>query len=122
MTGDKVVTFPGAEPLPENLIQRQEDPKRYTRFCTHGRITLDEHQRLVNCADCGAVLDPFQFLLKQADLLQRAWDNYRMASRKVEELNTSISNLQTEEKRLKARVRRAKEAQPVIDTRGKDRL
>ena len=119
---DKVVTFPGAEPLPENLIRREDDPKRHTRFCTHGRITLDEHQRLVNCADCSAVLDPFQFLLKQADMLQRAWDHYRMASRKVEELNTSIANLQAEEKRLKARVRRAKETQPVIDTRGKDKL
>lgn len=119
---DKVVTFPGAEPLPENLIQREDDPKRYTRFCTHGRITLDEHQRLVNCAECGAVLDPFQFLLKQTDLLQRAWDNYRMASRKVDELNTSIGNLKTEEKRLKGRVQRAKLAQPVIDTRGKDKL
>lgn len=119
---DKVVIFPGAEPLPPNLIEREDDQKRFTRFCTHGRITLDEHNRLVNCADCAAVLDPFQFLMKQADLLQRAWDNYRMASRKVEELSTSISNLKTEEKRLKARVQRAKETQPVIDTRGKDKL
>lgn len=119
---DKVISFPGAEPLPENLLQREEDPKRWTRFCTHGRITLDEHQRLVNCAECGAVLDPFQFLLKQADLLQRAWANHRMAAAKVEELNTSISNLKTEEKRLKGRVARAKAAQPVIDTRGKDKL
>jgi hypothetical protein len=119
---DKVVTFPGAEPLPENLIQREEDHLGRTRYCTHGRITLDEHQRLVNCADCGAVLDPFQFLLKQAELLQRAWDNHRMAARKVEELNASISNLKAEEKRLKGRVARAKAAQPVIDTRGKDRL
>lgn len=119
---DKIVSFPGSEPLPENLVRREEDPHRHTRFCTHGRITLDEHNRMVSCAECGATLDPFQFLLKQADLLQRAWDNYRMASRKVDELHSSISNLQTEEKRLKARVRRAKDAQPIIDTRGKDRL
>lgn len=119
---DKVVTFPGAEPLPENLIERKEDPKRYTRYCHHARITLDEHNRLVNCAECGATLDPFQFLLQQADLLQRAWANHRMAAKKVEDLNTSIANLQAEEKRLKGRVRRAKEAQPVIDTRGKDKL
>ena len=119
---DKIVTFPGAEPLPENLIQRQEDPKRYTRYCDHGRITLDEHNRLVSCAECGATLDPFQYLLKQADVLQRAWTNYRIAAKKVEDLSTSISNLLAEEKRIKGRVRRAKEAQPVIDTRGKDRL
>jgi hypothetical protein len=119
---DKVVSFPGAEPLPENLIQRQDDLRRRMHYCTHGRITLDAHNRLVTCAECGATLDPFQFLLQQADLLQRAWANHRMAAAKVDELNTSIGNLQAEEKRLKGRIRRAKETQPVIDTRGKDRL
>lgn len=119
---DKVISFPGAEPLPENLLTVKENHKHQFNYCNHGRIVLDHHNRLVNCAECGATLDPFQFLEKQADLLQRAWRNYSMAQRKVEELSTSIANLMAEEKRIKGRIRRAKDSQPVIDMRGKDKL
>jgi uncharacterized small protein (DUF1192 family) len=117
---DKVVSFPGAEPLPENLIQ-VADSKPHN-YCQHGTITLDPHKRLVECSVCGAVLDPFDFLEQQARLLQRAWQHHGMAQAKVTELNTSIGNLQTELKRLKGQVARARDKVPAIDVRGKDKL
>lgn len=117
---DTVVSFPGAEPLPENLIQRvDKDPWSH---CQHGRITLDEHQRSVTCRDCGRVLDPFQFLQQQADLLRRAWSNHDSAQHKVQELVDRIAALKKEHDSLLGKVRRLKEKMPVVDVRGKDRL
>lgn len=116
----KVVSLPGAEPLPENLLQASDrDPWSH---CAHGRITLDVHERTVNCRDCGRVLDPFQFLQKQADLLQRAWSNHDAAKRKVQELVDRIHALKKEHDSLQGKVRRLKEKMPVVDVRGKDRL
>lgn len=117
---DKILSFPSAEPLPENLIERvDKDP--YS-MCRHERITLDEHQRTVNCRDCGRVLDAFGFLSKQADLLQRAWRNHDSAERKVKDLTERIGALMKEEKRLRGLVGRLREKVPVVDVRGKDRL
>jgi hypothetical protein len=117
---DKVVTFPGAEPLPENIIN-VADSKPHN-YCQHPSITLDPHKRVVECEACGAVLDPFEFLERQANLLQRAWQNHRAAQNKVSELHTAISNLNVELKRLKGKVSRAREKVPVLDVRGKDQL
>lgn len=117
---EKIVQLPGTEALPENLLEsKDKDP--YS-LCQHGRITLDEHQRTVNCRDCGRVLDPFNFLQYQAHLLQRAWRNHDMAKAKVSELNTRIEALTKELKSLQGKVARAKEKVPTIDVRGKDKL
>lgn len=117
---DNVTTFPGKDPLPENLIQREDkDPWSH---CQHGRITLDEHQRTVNCRDCGRVLDPFNFLSMQAGLLQRAWQHHDMAKHKLQELTDRIGALKKEHDSLLGKVRRLKEKMPVVDVRGKDRL
>lgn len=119
---DKVISFPGAEPLPENPIQIKDDPLRHTRFCQHGRISLDEHQRVVSCRDCAAVLDPFEFLRDNARTLQRAWSNHAVAHRKVHELTERIEALTKEHKRLQGKVARLREKVPTLDVRGEDRL
>lgn len=119
---EKVISFPGAEPLPENLIQIKDDPLRYTRHCRHDRISLDEHQRVVSCLDCSAVLDPFEFLSNNARTLQRAWSNYAAATRKVQELTDRIAALAKEQKSLQGKVSRLREKVPTVEVRGKDRL
>lgn len=117
---EKVVQIRSAEALPENLITA-DDKDRYS-VCRHERITLDEHQRTVNCRGCGRVLDPFQFLQHESHLLQRAWANHDIAARKVTELSERISVLTKEYTSLKGKVARLREKMPTIDVRGKDRL
>lgn len=119
---DKILSFPGAEPLPENLVELKDDTQRLMRYCEHGRITLDEHQRTVGCRDCGAILDPFNFLRDNARTLQRAWINHGLAQRKVKELTDRIEALNKERESLQGKVRRLREKVPVVDVRGKDRL
>lgn len=106
MSDDKVVrAFPVAE-IPENLLAIEPRGAGVPYFCAHESVSLNEHDRVVNCARCGATLDPFNFLLSNARTIQMAWQNYREAQRKVSELNERIAVLAKEEKRLRAQVKR----------------
>lgn len=122
MADDKVVhAFPGTE-LPENLMQVEPRNAALPYHCAHEAIRLDQHDRAVFCARCGATLDPFMFLLNNAVTIQRAWQNHGEANRKVRELLDRIEVLQKEEKRLSAMVKRRQEKVGVIDVRGKSTL
>lgn len=116
--GDKVVSFPGTEPLPENPLT----VKRPKGLCQHEAITLDEHQRQVQCARCCAVLDPFDYLRHNARTLQVAWQNYRVVQGKVGELQERVDVLAKEHKRLTAQVKRLQDKAPTINVRGEDKL
>jgi len=117
---DNVTPFPGGAELPENPLQLA--PHR-SGWCSHPAIVLDHHTRSVHCADlkCGAVLDPFNYLLNNANTLQRAWSNYREASRQASEAAERVSVLKKEEQRLRAMVKRLQEKSgAVVNVRAKD--
>lgn len=104
--GDNVVrAFPAAE-MPENLLAIEQRPAGVPYFCNHEAVTLNEHDRVVNCTRCGATLDPFSFLMSNARTIQMAWSNYKEAKHKVAELHDRIAMLAKEEKRLRAQVKR----------------
>lgn len=114
---EKIISFPGAEPLPENPLTVERGP---LKFCNHDRITLDEHRRTVRCTDCDKVFDPFNYLLGNAQSITRAWSSYREVMRRAEEKQQSVELLAKEEKRLKARVKTLKDkVEPGIDIKGK---
>lgn len=115
---DKIVSFPTAEPLPENPISI----KRNDRYCRHDRVSLDEHQRTVNCLMCGGVLDAFAFLHKNAAVIQTAWHQHSEVMRKVREVQQRIDLLEKERKRLAGQVKRLQDKAPSLDLRGKDLL
>ncbi|WP_343724876.1 hypothetical protein [Herbaspirillum huttiense] len=120
MSEQNVVSFPGVpQEVPEQTITLEKQP---FNMCQHAKISLDSHQRLVNCAQCGAVLDPFEYLVKNAVVLRRAWTDHASVKHVLADMNDRAAALKKEEQRLKASVRRLKEKQPVIDTRGKGTL
>lgn len=122
MTDNKVVhAFPTTE-LPPNLLQIEPRPAGMPYHCQHGAIRIDAHDRTVQCADCTAALDPFDFLLNNAVTLRRAWENHRATTHAVAELNERLSVLKKEEKRLRAMVKRLNDKVAVVDVRGKSGL
>ena len=113
---DNVTAFPGIE-LPENPMQLVPRPPGY---CDHSAIVIDEHNRVVTCADskCGATLDPFNFLCSNATTLQRAWSNYAYVTRQVAEVTERVHALKKEEQRMRGMVKRLQEkAGSVINVR-----
>ena len=68
----KVVAFPGhsvSDAIPQSPFEIAKSDKRVCRH--HMRVRLDLHQREVSCADCYAVLDPFDYLVNNATVVQR---------------------------------------------------
>lgn len=122
MSEGNVTPLPGATGLPENPLQvapRQRD------WCSHDTVLLDAHDRSVKCANlkCGAILDPFNFLLSNAHTIEAAWRNYREASRQAHEVAERVHQLKKEEQRLRAMVKRLQDKTgAVLAVRGKETL
>lgn len=88
------------------------------RFCQHGRIEADEHTRTLICHDCGATLDAFDFVRKQALTIQNAWASYAHLKREASDLVGRVDALKKEEQRIKSRLKTARSKLPIISTRG----
>lgn len=119
-TENNVHALPGADGLPANPLQLA--PRRL-HFCSHADVLLDEHTRTITCSDpkCGAVLDPFSFLLSNAQTIQRAWSNYKHVSAQASEIAERVHALKKEEQRLRAMVKRLQEKSGgLLSTRPKE--
>ncbi len=114
MTDEKVVRLPGTEDLPENPIQISGKQG----WCQHPNINLDTHDRTVVCGNCGATLDPFDFLHSNARTLQTAWMRYRDVQYKVAEVEKRLHAMAKEEKRLRAQVKRLQDKTVSVNVRG----
>lgn len=121
---NRVVAFPTSEPMPTNPMVIDDSLRPI--HCGHAEVSLDTHNRVVNCQKCGATLDPFNFLATNARTIQSAWSAYRIAEAKARETHERVVVLQKELKRLQGRVRtlQQKEAQSaqVLNVRGKELL
>lgn len=109
-----VVAFKAAEIGEPPMTVKREN----FSFCKHGRIEADEHTRTLICHDCGATLDAFDFVRKQALTIQQAWSSYKHLQSQASELVTRVDALKKEEQRIKSRIRTAREKVPIISTRG----
>ena len=110
-----IVNFPRKGDLPECPISVE----RASVFCQHPKIRLVEQDRNLVCAECGATLDPFDYLRDGAYAVRRAWDSHRAVAAKVEELRSRIEHLEKERRRLTSSVRRLRDkaAADVVDVR-----
>lgn len=110
MNDDKVVH--AFQSLPENPLQIAKKPSGLPIYCRHDSIRIDKHDRVVNCAGCGATLDPFDFLLTSAAVIQQAWQRHKEVMHTVGELVERVDFLKKEEKRMRALVKRLEEKAP----------
>ncbi len=114
---DNIRAFPGAE-IPEQTLKVEREPYG---FCTHDKITLDEHSRTVRCVKCNKVFDPFDFLKNEVRRLQVAWEDHRAVRQKVADGLERVEALKREEARLKGRIKTARaKTEPVIDVRNRE--
>lgn len=116
MSDDKVVhAFGTAADVSDCPIKLTSSSRVF--HCSHGQLEIDQHERTIRCADCGAMLDAFNYLVNQGQELRFMWQRYREVKQRITALNESVDRLAREEKRLKASIRRNKEKLPVLDVR-----
>lgn len=123
MSEDNVIhAFKATSDLPEQTLLIQKPPAGKPYYCGHEQLRIDAHERSVHCARCGEALDPFNFLLNQAAVLQRAWYDYSSVKRDLSEMQDRVTALKKEEKSLRGMVGRLKDKVGVVDVRGKSKL
>jgi len=120
---DNVIQAFQKSELPEQTLLIEKQPPGKPYYCDHAGLRIDTHERTIACSNCGQALDPFDFLHKNAVVLQRAWQDHASVKRDMGEMIDRVTALKKEEKRLRAMVKRlADKNEAVIDVRGKSIL
>lgn len=96
----KGVTVPrGMPPSDESPL---EPPQRYGEECKHLRARLDADERSVECRQCGATIDAFDYLLEISREWERCASWVRHAKWQKRQLDAEVETLKAERKRLRA--------------------
>ena len=102
----KILVFP-------NKIGDQEVKQKHIRskkmFCVHKRTNLSETTRQLTCADCGSVIEPFDWINDRLKSDDRWWDEREALKREVADLRKKVDSLKKEERNAKNRIKRAKQ-------------
>lgn len=87
-------------------LHRAFEIKRKDGYCRHQSVIVDAHERLVECASCGARIDPFDFLLHTASE-EGQWYHYASElKKKVESLHSIKERLEKDIKNLESKIKR----------------
>ena len=88
---------------PDFGSSRLDVKQRTLNECRHTRVIVDPKLRRVECRDCEEILDPIEVLVQYASK-ERQFQYRREALQKMAD---RVDKLAAEEKRIKARIRRA---------------
>ncbi|EGX06793.1 TPA: hypothetical protein ACHKMM_000749 [Escherichia coli] len=101
-----IVLFPVKDDDPRNqvnfLYELSEKP-----YCHHASVRVDEKERQVRCKICGAVVEPFDWMLSVAKRETRLADDVKQLRQEERERRKNIEKLIQIERNVKARIRRA---------------
>ena len=107
-TENTVVPFRVAKSLLESHVKKPVPPK--SQYCRHRHSEMDSLERTVTCTDCGATLDPFDWMERTLDENARYWREQSELKKEIGSLHKKVEELKDEEKRVKARLRNARDA------------
>ena len=124
MSNDNIIDFPVSNPRSEAEQGLGYRPKEI--YCRCISIEVSEYDRTVECQNCGATIDPFDWCLNQC----RDWEYLdKRKQRKEAELIKSIDKLSDIKRQIanaKAQLKRAKyppaEARAKVSAKGKEQL
>ncbi|CTT77473.1 putative bacteriophage protein [Escherichia coli] len=72
-----IVLFPVKEDDPRNQVNFLYEPSERP-YCHHASVRVDEKERQVRCKICGAVVEPFDWMLSVAKRETRLADDVRI--------------------------------------------
>ncbi|KLX72041.1 hypothetical protein SK80_00230 [Escherichia coli] len=100
-----IVLFPIKEDDPRNQVNFLYEPSERP-YCHHASVRVDEKERQVRCKICGAVVEPFDWMLSVAKRETRLADDVRLLRQEERERRKNIEKLIQIERNGKAWIRR----------------
>lgn len=73
-------------------------------YCAHWRVAVDWHRRLLECKDCGAAVEPYDWLLKAATHEESVLATVRKLREEKAQLSEEIGRQKAELLSLKAQL------------------
>ncbi|MDI9766464.1 hypothetical protein QM327_07820 [Pantoea dispersa] len=89
-----------------NLVEA-EKPEGVPHNCAHVNVLVDEHGRALTCRRCGAVVDPFDWMLARAKGETRIEWELKSLRAEITNHREGLEKLKREEVNCKGRVRTA---------------
>jgi len=77
-------------------------PARTVSYCRHLPVTVDKHSRTVVCRDCGATIDPFDWMLAFAEKEEAELLAVQGLRKERQQLEEDIRGLKRERSRVKS--------------------
>ncbi len=87
-----IVLFPVKEDDPRNQVNFLYEPSERP-YCHHASVRVDEKERQVRCKICGAVVEPFDWMLSVAKRETRLADDVRLLRQEERERRKNIEKL-----------------------------
>lgn len=81
-------------------------PDDWKRYCQHPSILVSEKERTVKCNLCGAILDPFQWILDNSKQQNRFRMNIKGLNDLISEKEGVLGELKRQERNARERLKR----------------
>lgn len=81
-------------------------PRHRKGYCCHSHVTVCEKTRMLECQNCGAIIDPFDFMWEWACKDRNLQYVRKELKKDIERLSTQLKELKRQERNTKARIRR----------------
>ncbi|MEZ5537613.1 MAG: hypothetical protein R3F02_18590 [Thiolinea sp.] len=112
MSDKTIIPFPSQEADITDLANVQKPDKQY---CRHARVILVESSRVIECRDCGSLVEPFDWALRWSDKNSREVQQVKQMRKERKSLLESIEKLRREEQNTKARLKRARTSLKAVN-------
>ncbi|CAD5748584.1 putative bacteriophage protein [Escherichia coli] len=86
-----IVLFPVKEDDPRNQVNFLYEPSERP-YCHHASVRVDEKERQVRCKICGAVVEPFDWMLSVAKRETRLADDVKLLRQEEQERRKNITS------------------------------
>ena len=100
MVDDTVVDFSVGQDL-------KKKPREYN-FCRCNQVLVNDHTRMLECQHCGKVIDPFDYIWRQANNQERNVFAVRHKKDEIKKFNDEIEELKRVKRNLQGQVNRLK--------------
>lgn len=98
MTEQKIIQF---DP---SVLQAKTKPNEH--YCRHANVFVVEKTRMLECQQCGQIIDPFDFMWQWANRDRNLQWTRDKLKKDIDELGERLSDMKKEEKNARARLKR----------------